>query len=120
MEVDMDSEQFKNLRASALASQEGKPAFNPSLFRVQYSHFFFALCTEDAVTATIQQAEDMGCDFVSLFPVMVPVQSSLAIPGKPQMVPAYRVFVRCVRSEFADIQKRMQGAQDTMNKAGRN
>lgn len=86
-------------------------AIGRSLSRQKYRYFFYALCTEDQVTALIKSAEDKGCEFVTLLSGMVPAPKAnltLHAPKGPEYIPVLRIFVRCREEEWPEISKAME------------
>jgi hypothetical protein len=78
-----------------------------------YHYFFYGMASESELNSLIQEAEDVGCEFLQVMGVTVPLpkQSGLALPGKPvgpQNALVYRIFVRCHRNQTAEVDKKMK------------
>jgi len=79
--------------------------------KTAYHYFFYGLTSEDQLNSLIQEAEEIGCEFVQLVPMAVPAtqMGKLALAGRPQgMVILFRVFVRCLKSMTAEIDAKMK------------
>lgn len=72
--------------------------------------FIYGVCTEDKLSEMIRDAESDGCEFLQLMPgMMMPPQSSLAIPGaKVQPIQVMKVLVRMPVDEYDKLIKSRQ------------
>lgn len=75
----------------------------------RFAYFFYGACTEDMLPGMLQSAEAKGCEFLQLIPMTVPVapQGLVKANGQPQVALIYRLFVRCLKSDFERIKAEM-------------
>jgi hypothetical protein len=85
--------------------------FPDMLKNFSYRYFFYGMCTEDQITKFIKDAENKGCEFVTLIPGMIPTPKSalsLSAHKQPEFIPVLRVFVRCPESAWSEIERAMK------------
>jgi len=75
-------------------------------------YFFYGVASEPVLPGLIANAEKLGCEFLTIVPMQMQVQpSNLSLYGsqaQPQLVTIYRLYVRCVRTEFPAIKEAME------------
>ncbi len=80
-----------------------------NLVFARHQHFFYGACTEDMLPGMLQSAEAKGCEFLQLIPMQVPIapQGLVKANGRPEIALLYRIFVRCLKSDFERIKAEM-------------
>jgi len=75
----------------------------------KYAYFFYGYADETSVPSLCEQAEDDGCEILHLLPAMIPAPRGLILPpGAPNVITVLKIFVRCPRSEFEPLQKKIR------------
>ena len=82
------------------------PTFKPPKF----TYFFYGFADEGSIQGLCEQAEDDGCEVVTILPSMVPAPKGMILPaGAPPVITVLKLFVRCLRADFAALKARVEG-----------
>jgi len=83
----------------------GLRAFTPP----KHTYFFYGYADEMSIPGLCHQAEDDGCDIITILPSMIPAPKGLILPpGAPAVITVLKLFVRCPRSEFDALQAKIK------------